>query len=523
MRITVEECLTLDVFADSKVVSCRRKLDRRVRTVSVFDENNIEDGIERNGLAEQLVLTHFWNISDDIEAQCRVVAGLGRKDVAGLVVFYNPGGIVAMDSKVVKAAEDNGLLIITIPDDESATYSAVTEQVLDKILYGHNYSDNIINNTIYHLMNFDKYSNFQSALHDAAVNNDYQVVLMTAEFNPVLTVETRHRTTVDKAIILAKGQEVSHLSTFKRIVVDGVITYWGSIEIGGVEHILMIADNKDNYSATEMKKLAEVIELAMGMWKYTPKRDSRAEFIKAAVRGDVAFCYTLIDEAGLRDKTFVSVFYATGINNRESQSIIDKFKAGNNCDILPLIEENEYYGMVYTDADEDAWVDTKSAVLNMYEDMKEGRKDVRIFHSTGIEELDNAVEGFRLINETWNCVEKVFPYKRVFTKYEMSMVFNCIEINAAAPELKRLYTALLEPFSRELSANKGRLLLETLETFVLDAGMNSNKTAEFMGVHNNTVQYRLKRINEVLGTEMIGNRMIPGLTIALALRRLEDR
>ena len=66
------------------------------------------------------------------------------------------------------------------------------------------------------------------------------------------------------------------------------------------------------------------------------------------------------------------------------------------------------------------------------------------------------------------------------------------------------------------------MLLETLETFVLDAGMNSNKTAEFMNIHNNTVQYRLKRINEILGAELTGNRIIPGLTMALALRRMED-
>ena len=88
--------------------------------------------------------------------------------------------------------------------------------------------------------------------------------------------------------------------------------------------------------------------------------------------------------------------------------------------------------------------------------------------------------------------------------------------------LKKIYLDLLEPFEREVSLNKGRLLLETLETFVLDAGMNSNKTAEFMNIHNNTVQYRLKRINEILGAELTGNRIIPGLTMALALRRMED-
>ena len=52
--------------------------------------------------------------------------------------------------------------------------------------------------------------------------------------------------------------------------------------------------------------------------------------------------------------------------------------------------------------------------------------------------------------------------------------------------------------------------------------MNSGKTAEFMGIHTNTVQYRLKKINEILGAEITGNRVIPGLTIALALQRLEE-
>ena len=103
------------------------------------------------------------------------------------------------------------------------------------------------------------------------------------------------------------------------------------------------------------------------------------------------------------------------------------------------------------------------------------------------------------------------------------MVSNCIGLQVQNSALKKVYLDLLEPFEREVSVNKGRLLLDTLETFVLDASMNSNKTAEFMNIHNNTVQFRLKRINELLGAEMTGNRIIPGLTMALALRRLEDK
>ena len=145
---------------------------------------------------------------------------------------------------------------------------------------------------------------------------------------------------------------------------------------------------------------------------------------------------------------------------------------------------------------------------------------MRVFHVTGIDSIEGAGDGFRLINETWSSVGGIFPYKRVFTKYELALVSNCINIQVQGGYIKKNYIDLLGDFRSE-SEHKAKQMLETLETFVLDAGMNSSKTAEFMGIHTNTVQYRLKKINDVLGAEITGNRVIPGLTIALALRRLE--
>lgn len=73
----------------------------------------------------------------------------------------------------------------------------------------------------------------------------------------------------------------------------------------------------------------------------------------------------------------------------------------------------------------------------------------------------------------------VFPYKRVFTKYDLTLVSNCINIQIQGGFVKKNYMELLEPF-KEAGESKGKQLQETLETFVLDAGMNSGKTAEFM-------------------------------------------
>ena len=152
MRITVNDCLKLDAFAGCNVLSCQEGLDRRVRTVSVLDETDLSMGVERNGIREQMVITHFWSSRGDIDAQVKAVQGLGEKEVSALVIYLSDKGVTSVDRKVCDAAETAGLPLITIRDDGRVTYSMLIEQVLDKILYGHNYSDNILNNTIYHLL-----------------------------------------------------------------------------------------------------------------------------------------------------------------------------------------------------------------------------------------------------------------------------------------------------------------------------------------------------------------------------------
>ncbi|MBQ0017944.1 MAG: PucR family transcriptional regulator [Clostridiales bacterium] len=522
MRITVEDCLKLDAFKGCTVLTCRNKTDRRVRSVSVLDEHNLDMGVERNGIKEQMVITHLWSSRDDIEAQKKAVTALGKRGIAALVIYLNENGISKVDEEVLQEAEKANLVIITIEDTGKVTYSMLIEQVLDKILYGHNYSDNILNNTIFHLLNFEKHSNFSIALKKAAVANGYQVVLMTEEFNPILTIETRHVISIDDAIQLARHQDAFKPDVFSKVNIGEIVTYWGYINIEDKKYILVIVDNEDNYSATEMKKLAEIIELAIGMWKYTPERDSRAEFIKSAIRGDLSFCYTLLEESGLKGMQYCSVYYVKSVDDDSFYDIIDKYKKQYGFSILTHADGDDSYGIVYDEEGAERGIEIKNACLDMYEELKSGRKDVRIFHVTGIETLDAATDGFKLINKTAPYVEAIFPYKRVFSKYEMSTACDCVTLHSGGSSLKKMYLDLIEPFEREVSENKGKLLLDTLATFVLDAGMNSNKTAEFMQIHNNTVQYRLKRINEILGADMTANRVIPGLTMALALKRLEE-
>lgn len=521
MNVTVKDCLQLEAFSECTVLAGNRHLLNRVRSVSVMDAPDLATAIESNGIRDQLVLTSFYAMRGKEELQKNLVRELAKKGIAGIVVFHVKKGVSVLDRAIIETSEVMGLPFLLMSENNTAEYADVIDQVMNKMIFGDSFKNSLVNNMIYHLLNFEKHSGFPEALREASINNELQVVLLSKDFNPVLVVETRHTATVSDAVKTLKESVNKKTGMYSMIKIEGVLAYWGRITINKESYFLLIVDNEDNYSAAEITKIAEIIELAVAMWKYTPERDVKAELIRALIRGNKSLAYSLRDEIGVEQENIVSVFFAKKIHTRQNEEAMFDIEKKADIEVMRIHEGEETYGIIVSNSNKDKKKNPKAACLDLYNVLKSGDKKSRIFHSTGIQGIEGAADGFRLISETWSFVENVFPYKRVFTKYELVLVSNCINIQVHGGYLKKSYVDLLEPFRNNIGENKTKQLLATLETFVLDAGMNSSNTAEFMDIHANTVQYRLKRINDILGVEITGNRVIPGLTIALALRRLE--
>lgn len=522
MKMTVKSCLELDAFKPSIVAAGKTNLENAVKTVSVMDAADVKTAVSNNGVSDQLVLTSFYGMKDDIKAKVSAVKELAANGVSGIVLFNSKGKVTEEIAPMVEAAEKAGLPFIVLATGNTSKYSDAITQIMDKLLIGSEMVTDLIHNTIYHLMDFDKHRTFPDALKTAALKNDFQVVLISKDFNPILIAENRHRVSVAEAVRkLQKRNTSDDRGIYSILDVEGIAAFWGSVTISDEEYFLLIVDNEEQYSAIEITRLAEIIKLAMGLWKYTPVRDVKAELIKALMRGNKSLAYSVHDEMNLGNLSANSVFYGRGLEGKLFTEIAEDFEERRCGEIFSITEGDETYGLILSTTDSSSGSSGKGDYLKFFDAIKEISKDVKLFHVTGINGLEAAADGFNLINETQAFMESVFPYKRVFSKYELVLVSNCINIQLQGGRIKKNYVSLLEPFVKEMGENKAKQLLDTLETFVLDAGMNSNNTSKFMGIHTNTVQYRLKRINEVLGVEITGNRVIPGLTIALALQRLE--
>ena len=109
MKITVNDCLSLESFSPSILAAGKRNIGNRVRSVSVMDAANVETAIKNNGVREQIVLTSFYGMTGKEKLQCEVVKGLAKEGVSALVIFHVEKGLTGADSEVIETAEQVGL------------------------------------------------------------------------------------------------------------------------------------------------------------------------------------------------------------------------------------------------------------------------------------------------------------------------------------------------------------------------------------------------------------------------------
>ena len=154
MKITVKDCLELDVFKNCKIVAGKRNIENSVRTVSVMDAADVETAVANNGVREQVVLTSFYAMKNDTLKQAQAVKELAACGIAALVVFHVSDADNEEYVQMIEIAEAMGMPLIFIPEGSDYGYADAIEQIMDKLLLGATFNNNLINNTIYHLLDF---------------------------------------------------------------------------------------------------------------------------------------------------------------------------------------------------------------------------------------------------------------------------------------------------------------------------------------------------------------------------------
>lgn len=131
MSITVRECLKLPSLRNAEVLAGHAGLDQYVSTVSVLEYAKTFAMANPLFLGNEIILTAFISIKDDVDAQCEAIRRLHAVGEAAIVLYYVDYYMENVDQKLISVANELDFPLIVMPrNDYSLRYSDVITEVL---------------------------------------------------------------------------------------------------------------------------------------------------------------------------------------------------------------------------------------------------------------------------------------------------------------------------------------------------------------------------------------------------------
>src|SRR5665648_55639 len=151
MKITVEECLELEILKTAKVVAGNKALNNKVKGVSVIDASDLREVSTFLAKKGEIALSGFFGSKNDVSRQMDLVKALSNAGNSALILFYVGAMTTHLSREVVDAADQVGLPLIVLPENKNISYSDVIHELMEKILYGDNFTNRLINLSLIHI------------------------------------------------------------------------------------------------------------------------------------------------------------------------------------------------------------------------------------------------------------------------------------------------------------------------------------------------------------------------------------
>ena len=134
MGLTVIDCLHLPSLREAKVVAGHKGLDQYVTAVSVLEYAKVFAMADDLFLGNELIISAFTSVMDDVEAQCVAVKRLHEVGEVGLILYYVGYWLKSIDKRLIDTANDLDFPLIVMPENAyNLRYNEVITEVLERI------------------------------------------------------------------------------------------------------------------------------------------------------------------------------------------------------------------------------------------------------------------------------------------------------------------------------------------------------------------------------------------------------
>lgn len=505
MSLTVRKVLELPSLRGAKLAAGASALERTVSSVSVLEystpnetQNRLFEAINFEG--NELVITAFSSICDDVEAQKNAIRRLSEAGEVGLLLYYVGTFVPYIAEDVVKTADSLNFALIEMPHSMSLRYSDAISEISEAILKEEKEESNFVT----------------EILED--------VSLLPPELRSVSTVLRMLRDRLRASLILSDTSgNVINISTFphgrenelKDCMETGApdsswYVFRTVIQGKGIKPLTLtiIRENGSPLLQHQISMTVETLHLFLVIWSPNHGEAIIAELVRAILQDESLRMRRLAAMFSIDVKSLDTMFVLR--SRKDMETMLEKVKT----EISPYVSRpivDLYNGSIVLFLASNLGNGIIEAISDLLSD-----KDCLLAKAFDLRDTGEVRKAFLEIQASMSTAARVYG-KNVLNLADIQLV-NCFFpiIEKGEEEIAKV----LSPLRIIEESEDAEILMQTLETFFLDTDLSTLQTSKLLNVHNNTVKYRIRRISGLMHADIAKAPQSVVLYRAMMMRRI---
>lgn len=521
MAVTILDCLKLPALRGAEIVAGKSGLNQEISTVSVLEYARVFAMAEQLFLGNELILTAFVSVMDDVDAQCAAIRRMHEVGEAGIVLYYVGYYLKSIDPKLIATADELGFpMIVMPPNDYHRRYSEVITEVLEVIVEDRKKEKRFAGSLLNQITKMrERQRNIAFVLRVLSDRIHYSLLLVDKdgrECGLATWPMAENEEFVDCIRDFIDHNE-AYPQTFSwqdRIMSIQEKTF----DIEMQQGMRLFAIGEGELDRDYLAQAVEVLQASYSIWSKTLRRETASDLVRAILNGQKNEIERLADNLLIDLKKIRVMWVIRGRGLERGRPLVREKEL-----VKEYLSENQRKAIVDTfDNGVVAFMDNarfidldKGLCQNFWERYAARFSDSVLIWCGGLDTIQSVRLGYILIEEYFETACTLYPHKQIFTLRELAFAKECYAI--AYGNTVDAYLSVLFPLRGRRDEED---VLETLTAFLVDADKNTARTAAILHIHESTVKYRLNKAEQCLGydvSEMPGTYQ---LYLALSIRRL---
>ena len=508
------------------VAAGMKHIDRPIVSVTVMEytaPGELQDYLRKTEGARynEFTLSGFFDICDNVDAQCEIIRNLMETGIVAMALYYLGIAVKRLDRRVVETAEEIGFVLITMPPNQcNLRYSDAIMEITALIHKAREQETYFIPEVL------DQFS--QLPRHRQSIDVVLRIICDRAQISLIVT-DAQWRVlsyaTWPVGLQLDIQQVVEQVESGASKVTASDIQFFNQCmdlehQGGSARYIVALSTEYDliQKSADQVK---ELIRLFYNIWEDKQKNAGSDELVRSVIMGEMLKTKRVAELIGVDMRIMDSMWIFRPDRGFESKKLSQLMKR-----LRLAVEESFRWAALSRYEDSIILLGSKieTSVLIYFRKtvsdlLEEHDCRMRGFVVHNIREIPECREFYGKILEYSGAAVQIFPQRIVMGMQEICFAEECCTILAKGDAAVRQYMNVLAPLD-VLDKQLADILRETLAVYLLDEDCSISSTAAHMYVHQNTVKYRINKINDLMCAHV---RQIPlslDMSRALALKRL---